>query len=450
MKAEERQQMLANAPIPGLVIRLSIPTIISMLVTSLYNMADTFFVGQISTSATAAVGVVFPLMAIIQAFGFFYGHGSGNTISRKLGAGQTEEARHLSSCGYYLALFTGILFGAICFLFVQPLSRVLGSTDTILPYTISYMRIIVLGAPAVMGSFVLNNQLRFQGFALYSMIGMTFGGILNIFLDPLLIFYFEMGITGAAVATVFSQTLSMLLLLLLCRRCQALPHHLSDLKYLGSTIAPICGGGFPSLCRQGLASISTIALNLAAKPYGDAAIAAMSIVTRIMMFANSATIGFGQGFQPICGFNYGAGNKKRVLEAFWFCMKLITSVLLVAAIAAFIFSPNLVAVFRRNDPDVTRIGALALRAQCITLPLCGWIILNNMLFQTIGYTLPASILASSRQGVCFLPLILILPLIFGLTGVQIAQAGADICSFLLALYLHKTKLKDFYLATKHS
>ena len=230
MKAEERQQMLANAPIPGLVIRLSIPTIISMLVTSLYNMADTFFVGQISTSATAAVGVVFPLMAIIQAFGFFYGHGSGNTISRKLGAGQTEEARHLSSCGYYLALFTGILFGAICFLFVQPLSRVLGSTDTILPYTISYMRIIVLGAPAVMGSFVLNNQLRFQGFALYSMIGMTFGGILNIFLDPLLIFYFEMGITGAAVATVFSQTLSMLLLLLLCRRCQALPHRLSDLK----------------------------------------------------------------------------------------------------------------------------------------------------------------------------------------------------------------------------
>lgn len=168
------------------------------------------------------------------------------------------------------------------------------------------------------------------------------------------------------------------------------------------------------------------------------------------MFANSATIGFGQGFQPICGFNYGAGNKKRVLEAFWFCMKLITSVLLAAAVAGFIFSPNLVAVFRRNDPDVTRIGALALRAQCITLPLCGWIILNNMLFQTIGYTLPASILASSRQGVCFLPLILILPLIFGLTGVQIAQAGADICSFLLALYLHKTKLKDFYLATKHS
>ena len=208
------------------------------------------------------------------------------------------------------------------------------------------------------------------------------------------------------------------------------------------------GGGLPSLCRQGLASIATIALNLAAKPYGDAAIAAMSIVTRIMMFANSATIGFGQAFQPICGFNYGAGNKKRVLEAFWFCMKLITTVLVAAAFGAFIFAPTLVAIFRRNDPNVIHIGAFALRAQCITLPLSGWIILNNMLFQTIGYTLPASILASARQGICFLPLILILPFLFGLTGVQTAQAGADICAFLLALYFHKTKLKDFYHTVK--
>ena len=440
MKADERQQMLANAPIPGLVIRLSVPTIISMLVTSLYNMADTFFVGQISTSATAAVGVVFPLMAIIQAFGFFFGHGSGNTISRKLGAGKTDDARQLSSCGFYMAVFTGCLFALLCLLFLHRLARVLGSTDTILPYTIAYMRIIVLGAPVMMGAFVLNNQLRFQGFAFYSMIGMTFGGVLNIFLDPLLIFYFNMGIAGAAVATVFSQTLSMLLLLFLCRLCQGLPHRISDLKNIKQTLSPIMGGGLPSLCRQGLASIATIALNLAAKPYGDAAIAAMSIVTRIMMFANSATIGFGQAFQPICGFNYCAGNKKRVLEAFWFCMKLITTVLVAAAFGAFIFAPTLVAIFRRNDPNVIHIGAFALRAQCITLPRSGWIILTNMLFQTIGYTLPASILASARQGICFLPLILILPFLFGLTGVQTAQAGADICAFLLALYVHKTKL----------
>lgn len=448
MNANDRQQMLATAPIPGLVIRLSVPTIISMLVTSLYNMADTFFVGQISTSATAAVGVVFPLMAIIQACGFFFGHGSGNTISRKLGAGKTDEARQLSSCGFYLSLFTGCIFALFCLLFMQPLARILGSTDTILPYTIAYMGIIVLGAPVMMASFVLNNQLRFQGFALYSMIGMTFGGVLNIFLDPLLIFYFDMGIAGAAVATVFSQALSLFLLLIMCRLCHGLPHRISDLKYLRHTLAPIAGGGLPSLCRQGLASVATIALNLASKPYGDAAIAAMSIVTRIMMFANSATIGFGQGFQPICGFNYGAGNKKRVIDAFWFCMKLITTVLVVAAVLGFIFSPSLVAVFRRNDPDVIRIGALALRAQCVTLPLCGWIILNNMLFQTIGYTLPASILSSARQGICFLPLILILPLCFGLIGVQTAQAGADVCAFLLALYFHKTKLKDFYHTAK--
>lgn len=444
MKAEERQQMLANAPIPGLVIRLSIPTIISMLVTSLYNMADTFFVGQISTSATAAVGVVFPLMAIIQAFGFFFGHGSGNTISRKLGAGKTEEARQLSSCGFYLAVFAGCIVTLLCLLFLHPLSKILGSTETILPYTVAYMQIIVLGAPVMMGSFVLNNQLRFQGFALYSMIGMTFGGVLNMFLDPLLIFVLDMGIAGAAVATVFSQTLSLLLLLFLCRLCHGLPHRISDLRYLKQTLAPIIGGGFPSLCRQGLASVATIALNLAAKPYGDAAIAAMSIVSRIIMFANSTTIGFGQAFQPICGFNYGAGNKKRVIDTFWFCIKLITGVLVVVAVLGFTFSPLLVSVFRRNDPDVIRIGAFALRAQCVTLPLAGWLILNNMLFQTIGYTMPATILASSRQGMCFLPLILIMPLFMGLTGVQTAQAVADVCSFLLALYFHKTRLKDFY------
>lgn len=445
MNAQERQHMLATAPIPGLVIRLSVPTIISMMITALYNMADTFFVGQISTSATAAVGVVFPLMAIIQAGGFFFGHGSGNTISRKLGAGDTESARQLSGCGFYLALLAGCLFGLVCALFIQPLARMLGSTETILPYTLNYLRIILFGAPFMMASFVLNNQLRFQGFAMYSMVGMASGGILNIFLDPLLIFGFDMGISGAAVATVFSQIVAMFILLAMCRASKSLPHWLSDLKYVGKCIADIAGGGLPSLCRQGLASIATIALNLAAKPYGDAAIAAMSIATRITMFAGSATIGFGQGFQPICGFNFGADNKKRVIDAFWFCMKLITSVLLVAAILGFIFAPQLVALFRKDDLDVIRIGTMALRAQCITMPLTGWIILNNMLFQTIGYTVPASILASARQGICFLPMIFILPLCLHLFGVEIAQAAADICAFLLALYFHKTRLQDFYI-----
>ncbi len=448
MKAQDRQQMLADAPIPGLVIRLSIPTIISMLVTSLYNMADTFFVGQIGTSATAAVGVVFPLMAIIQACGFFYGHGSGNTVSRKLGAGKIEEARQLASCGLFLSLITGCVFTLVCLLFRQPLANILGSTPTILPYTLSYMNIIVLGAPVMMASFVLNNQLRFQGFAAYSMVGMSLGGVLNIFLDPLFIFYFDMGISGAAVATVLSQTVSMIVLLLMCRLSHSLPHRISDMRYLPGLLGSIVGGGLPSLFRQGLASIATIALNLAAKPYGDAAIAAMSVTTRITMFAQSATIGFGQGFQPICGFNFGANNKKRVLEAFWFCMKLITVILVVAALLCGIFAPELIALFRRDDPEVIRIGALAIRAQCVTLPLCGWVILNNMMFQTIGYTVPASIMASARQGICFIPLILIMPVLFGLTGVQTAQAAADFCAFAIALYFHRTRLKDFYAAGK--
>lgn len=437
MTQAEKQEMMTNAPIPGLIAKLAIPTIISMLITSIYNMADTFFVGRIGTSATAAVGVVFPLMSIIQALGFFCGHGAGNSVSRKLGAGETEEAEKLASCGFFLALFMGCLILLFGMIFLEPLSLALGSTETILPYTKEYLRVILLGAPYMTAALVLNNLLRFQGSAFYAMIGITSGGVLNCFLDPLFIFGFHMGIAGAAWATILSQMISFILLLVGIKKAGCVPIRIRHVKYLGSLISTIFGGGLPSLCRQGLASIATVALNLAAKPYGDAAIAAMSIVMRITFFIGSTVIGFGQGFQPVCGFNYGAGKKDRVREAFWFCVKFATVVLIVLGALTFAFARPLVTAFRKDDLEVINIGTTALRMQCITMPLTGWITLNNMLFQTIGYTLPASVLASARQGICFLPAVLILPLIFGLTGVQMAAAVADAAAFVLALVLNR-------------
>ncbi len=442
MTQEEKQKMMTEASIPGLIGRMAAPTIISMLVTSFYNMTDTFFVGKIeSNSATAAVGVVFPLMAVIQAVGFFFGHGSGNAISRRLGCKNTEVAEQLSSCGFYLALFSGFLIFIFGTLFLEPLAYLLGSTDTILPYSKSYLGIILIGAPFMTASLVLNNQMRFQGNAFYAMIGITTGAVLNVVLDPVLIFIFDMGVAGAAAATIISQFISFILLLIGIKKANCVPIKIKNIVYLPKQIGEIFRGGLPSLCRQGLSSLATVFLNHAAGPYGDAAIAAMTIVTKIMGFANSAIIGFGQGFQPVCGFNYGAGRKDRLSEAFWFCVKVSTVVLLVLCVCGIFFSDELIALFRKDDIEVIEIGTRALRYQCLTLPLSGWIILNNMMFQTCRQTVPASVLASARQGLFFIPCVLILPLIVGLTGVEVCQSVADIMAFVLAVILNVKLMK---------
>lgn len=430
MSQEEKYQMMVESPIPGLIGRLAIPTIISMLITSFYNMADTFFVGKIDTSATAAVGVVFPVMAIIQALGFFCGHGSGNSISRKLGSKDSQAAKELAATGFFCALFLGFCVMILGLLFLEPLSLLLGSTRTILPYTKDYLRIILIGAPYMTAQLVLNNQIRFQGNAFYSMIGITSGAVLNIVLDPLFIFVFHMGISGAALATIISQFISFILLFIGIRISDCVPVRLKNVRLNRYRLKEIAGGGLPSLFRQGLGSIATLTLNIAANPYGDAAIAAMSVVSRISMFAGSALIGFGQGFQPVCGFNYGAKKYKRVKEAFWFCVKIAVAFLLCVSVIGGIFSGHLIGIFR-DDPEVIRIGTRALRFQCVTFTLAAWIIMNNMMTQTIGKTFYATLLAASRQGLFFIPSLLILPHFIGLTGIQAAQSVSDVCSFIL-------------------
>lgn len=438
---DEKYRMMTEAPIPGLIGRLAVPTIISMLITSFYNMADTFFVGRIGTSATAAVGVAFPLMAVIQALGFFCGHGSGNSISRRLGSKDADAAGQLAATGFFLALFLGFAVMALGLIFLKPLCIVLGSTKTILPYTEQYLGIILIGAPNMTAQLVLNNQIRFQGNAFYSMVGITIGAVLNIALDPLFIFVFHMGISGAAIATILSQFVSFILLLAGIRISGCIPIRLRSVRFRKERLREILGGGLPSLFRQGLGSVATMTLNIAANPYGDASIAAMSIVSRITMFASSALIGFGQGFQPVCGFNYGAKKYGRVREAFWFCVKVSTVALFILAVTGALLSGHLFGIFR-NDTEVIRIGTTALRFQCLTFILNGWIIMNNMMMQTMGKTGYASVLASARQGLFFIPALLILPRLFGLFGIQMAQAVADACTFVITTVLYRIVMKQ--------
>ena len=450
MNQEEKYIQMTTTPIPKLVCSLAVPTIISMLVTSFYNMADTFFVGKLDTQSTAAVGIVFSVMAIIQAVGFFFGHGSGNYISRKLGSKELEDASAMAANGFYLSLLCGVLIAFCGIIFLNPLSVALGSTPTILPYTRKYLRIILLGAPFMTSSLVLNNQLRFQGRASFAMIGIVTGAVLNIALDPILIFGFHMGISGAAIATVTSQFCSFVLLILMTRKGGSIVISFRNLKVNTYFIKEIFRGGIPSLCRQGLGSIAVIFLNHAAGIYGDAAIAGMSIVSRVTMFANSALIGFGQGFQPVCGFNYGARLFKRVREGFFFCVKYAFVFLIIISALCGIFAPNIIALFRREDQAVIETGALALRLQCITFPLNAWIVMSNMMLQSIGKALKASIIAGARQGYFFIPLILILPYAFGLLGVQMTQAAADVGTLILSIPLTISVLNEMKAASLQS
>lgn len=442
MEKDSKFSKMTETPVEKLVCQLAVPTIMSMLVTSFYNMADTYFVGRINTSATAAVGVVFSVMAIIQATGFFFGHGSGNFMSRRMGARKMQEAEEMATTGFLFSLSGGILIAVFGLLFLEPLARILGSTDTILPYTLDYLSVILIGAPFMTGSLTLNNQLRLQGSAAFAMVGIVSGAVLNIVLDPLLIFYFGMGIKGAAVATVFSQIVGFILLLVGTQLKDNIAIRFKNFKPSLYYFGQIVNGGLPSLCRQGISSVATICLNLSAGAYGDAAIAALSIVTRIMNFIVSIVTGFGQGFQPVCAFNYGAKLYKRVQNAFWFCVKVTTVFLLIAAVLAFIKAETLVALFSKNDALVLEIGSTAMRFQCIVLPLIAFITLCNMQMQAIGKAREASLLALSRQGLFFIPLVLILPVFFKLTGLEIAQSLSDLCSFALAVPIAVKEMKE--------
>ena len=450
MGAEEQRQQkfdrMTKTPIPRLIGELAVPTIISMLVTSIYNMADTFFVSQLGTSASGAVGIIFSAMAIIQALSFMIGIGSGNYIARLIGAGNRELAEKLASIGFFTGFGMGLVITVLGTANIHALVMMLGSTVTIAPYAEAYASYILLASPFMMTSFIMNNILRFQGKALFAMVGITTGGFFNIILDPVFIFGMDMGTAGAALATGISQFVSFCILLAMCnlrKDCISI-----DIRKFRPTLrlyGQILYGGIASLGRQGIASVATIIMNIMAQPYGDAAIAAMSIVNRFMMFVGSAMIGFGQGFQPVCSYCFGAGMYRRVKEACVFCIKVSTAVLFVFAVIGLIFSGNIVAVFRKDDMDVIRIGTLALRLQLCTLPLMGITVMGNMTPQSMGYGTWATVVSTARQGWFLIPLLLILTPAIGILGIQIAQPLADIGTTILAIWALRLIFKDLLL-----
>ena len=423
---------MTETPIPKLVSTLAVPTIISMLITSLYNMADTYFVGGLGYSAQAAVGIALPLMSVIQAIGFTFGQGSGNTVSRLLGDNRNDEASQMVSVAFFSAFLMGAALAVLGTLFLKPMITALGASPTSIGYTEDYVRYILIGAPFMISSLVLNNQLRFQGSAFYGMIGIASGAVINIGLDPLFIFVFHMGTGGAALATIISQFVGFCLLVGGTFRGGNLRLSLRNFKPSLERYRMVLAGGLPSFWRQALASVAVALLNLFAFNHGgDVAVAAMTIVSRITTFANSTLMGFGQGFQPVCGFNYGAKLYGRVKEAFWFFFRVAAVGALLIAALGILFAPQVVGIFQK-DAEVVRIGTLAMRLQCATFPLMAWFFPTSMTLQTIGRSFKASILAMSRQGLFFIPAILILPAFLGLLGVQMAQPVSDAFTFLIS------------------
>ncbi len=424
--ADAQYIKMAQTPVARLILTLAVPTIISMLATSIYNTADTYFVSRLGTSASGAVGIVFALMAFYQAVGFMCGQGSGSFVSRLYGEKKPEDAKVYGNSAFLMSMILGLCISILGMLFLEPLLRILGSTKTILPYAKQYAVWILLAGPFLSASCTLNNLLRYEGRAFYAMIGLTTGGLLNIAGDPLFMFGLGFGAAGAGISTALSQIVSFLILLFTFFTDRTVmefsPSYISRAAKIYTSVIRV---GSPSLLRQGLNALSTILLNRAAMQYGDAAIAAMSIVGRLAFLMGAIGIGIGQGLQPVASFNYGAGKYDRVKKGTYFTAAAGTAVLTALGLVMFSFARPIITWFR-DDPEVIAIGTDALRWQCFASMFQTISMTGNMLFQSIGKARQAFFLASLRTGLFFIPLILILPQVFGVTGIEIAQPVSDI------------------------
>ena len=420
---------MTDTPVSGLVLRLAVPSIITMMVSNIYNIVDTAFVGLLGTSASGAVGIVFGFMAIIQAFGFMFGQGGGSILSRALGAKDKEKASLHASAGFASSMFCGLCIAVIGFIWLHPIVMALGSTPTIAPYAKTYIIFILISAPFMTSSFTLNNFLRYEGKAKLGMMGMMTGAVLNMVMDPIFMFGLKMGIAGAGLSTAISQFIGWSILVSMFRRGKTettLSLHLV-LKATPALVANVAATGFPSLLRQGLHSLTTVVLNAQCAIYGDAAVAAMSIVSRLTFFTFSFALGVGQGFQPVSAYNYGAKRYSRIRQSYRFTIMAAESIIILGVVILIIFAPELVRLLR-NDNAVVAIGKRALRLQAFAYLLLPPCMVTEMLMQSTGYRLGASLLSAFRSGLLFIPSILILAHFRGLAGIQEAQPLALILS----------------------
>ena len=434
----ERKQFvkMTKTPISKLIIGLGIPTTLSMMVTSLYNLADTYFVSLLGNdSVTAAVSNLLALMSIIQAIGFTYGMGSGSLISRLLGKREREEANKVASSSFAIACVSGLVVLIIGFLFLTPLLRLFGAANqAVLDYSKSYAPYILIAAPFMCMSVVMNNVLRAEGKAVLSMVGLVVGALVNVGLDPLFIFAFDMGIAGAGLATCISQIVSFCVLLFMFLSGKTVVRlRVRSIARKFATYGEVISTGLPSFWRQILASLCTVFLNRAAATYGgDAAQAALGVVQKVFMLAFSLSLGIGQGYQPVLGDNYSSKRFARVRSAYLFTLGFSVCVMVVFATFCAIFAPNLMQWFSLSE-NAMEIGTLTLRLQCIGMPLIPLNFMASISYQTLGKKTSASVLSVSRQGLFYIPAVLILPRVMSLLGVQSCQMVADVFAFLFAI-----------------
>ena len=430
--ADQHYLKMTQTPVAKLILKLGIPTTISMLITNIYNMADTYFVGTLGESAQAATGVLFTVQAIMQGIAFMLGHGGGTFIARHLADKNTKEASKYISTSFFTGGICGLIIMVFGLLFLEPLVLFLGSTRTILPHAIDYGRWILLAAPFIICSLILNNGLRYEGKAFYAMFGLTTGGILNIIGDYLLVMKLGMGVYGAGLATAVSQMVSFTILFVMyAKMAQSSISPKAVSKNLREYLS-IFRVGLPSLIRQGLTSVTVGVLNNVTKPFGDAAIAAMNVVNRYSNFLMCVGLGMGQGFQPVASFNYQAKKHDRVKRGLLFTTAFGLVFIGTMSLISISFAENIIAIFQKNR-EVIRIGATALRFTAFGMMFMPFSVPVNMLYQSIQQPTISSVLSLIRSGAVTIPILLIGVPLLGLTGIQIAQPTADILAGLLSI-----------------
>ena len=433
-RSDDQHERMTQEPVSKLAISLAVPAIISMLITSVYNLVDTAFVGTLGTSASGATGVVFGFMAIIQAFGFMFGQGAGSIVARALGQQDERRASAHATLGVVAAFVSGLVIALLSAVQLDRVVRLLGSTPTIAPYAKTYISFILMAAPFMCSSFALNNVLRYEGKAALGTIGMGVGAVLNMVGDFVFMPVLGLGILGAGLSTALSEIVSWgVLMSMFLRGKTSTKLSLAALQRAKPVfLADIAATGFPSLLRQALNSITTVLLNSCCAVHGDAAVAGMSIVSRVVFFAFSIALGIGQGFQPVAGFNYGAKRYDRVRSAFRFTCLASQVVIAVGAAVLFVGAEPIIARFR-DDPAVLEVGVRALRLQAVALLALPLSVSCEMMYQSCGHRVGATLLSGLRNGLLFIPLLLVLSSTRGLAGIQEAQPLSYVLSLPLAL-----------------
>lgn len=437
MKAETkeaRRERMLTEPLRPLIAKLAIPTMIGMMVSVIYNLTDTFWIGQLNDkSMTAAIGVVFSFVSLVQALGFWFGYGSGNVMSRALGAKNDEEAQIICADGAVLAISTGLLVTLALLPFLRPLANFLGggASGQLLSYTIEYLRIMLFAVPFSLFSTTIYNQFRLCGNVKDAMTGLLIGMLANMILDPVLILGFHMAIAGAGWATLAGQVLSCVYFLLFSRKHGNVPVRLRPANFREKRLYHILAGGSPNFTRQGITSLASVLLNQSASVYGETVLAAFTVSSRVSAIGYLLMIGFGQGFQPVCAMNYGAGLYDRVKKAFSVTVQTGTVIVTISAALLALFAPQLTGVLS-SDPEVVAIAALVLRLQCISFPLMAFYAVSSMFLQNIGQYGRALVISIARQGIFYLPLLWLLPTLLDQTGLYLVQPAADILSAGLA------------------